>query len=398
MMLVQKMLRFFEGKAVLYADADNKDGLVDALSKSLVESKIRKDGQNGGVTVTLCPSDVKKIAPTLDKMGVIVYINNIYGFKYLCARNFKRVGVLLGITAFLLILLLSTMFVFKIEISGSELISKEQIKSELSEFGIRVGAKLSDIDRADASNRFMQNHPEFSFVAINFKGTTVCVELKERSSAEQIDRGRADFMVAECDGVITRLVVTGGRGMVTPGTVVKKGDLLISGMISGNGLQYSDDPALRYDGAFGEVFAETSGSLDVQLAFEELRNEISSREKCGVRISVFGLDIDFGTVRADLEKGFELSGERNVTVFGSVELPITYRECTRVETVQKKVLRDEAEALLEAEKVAYRKLSEQLGGGFLTEINVSKGTNDSGAWVKIEYGCERNIAVPKGME
>ena len=398
MMLVQKLLRFFEGKAVIYADEDNKDGLVDVLSKSLVESKIQSDGQNGGVKVTLCPSDVKKIAPTLDKMGVIVYINNIYGFKYLCTRNFKRVGVLLGITVFLLLLFLSTTFVFKIEISGSELISKEQIKSELSAFGIRVGARLSDIDRADASNRFMQNHPEFSFVAINFKGTTVCVELKERISADRIDQTRVDFLVAECDGVITRLAVTGGRGMVTPGTVVKKGDLLIIGMISGNGLQYSDNPALRYDGASGEVFAETSGFLDVQLPFKECRDEIESREKCGVSISVFGLDINFGTVSADSEQGFDLLGERNVTVFGSVELPITYRECVRVKTVQKNVIRDEAEALLEAEKIAYMKLSEQLGSGFLTEINVSKGTNDSGAWVKIEYGCERNIAAPKSME
>ena len=398
MMLVQKMLRFFEGKAVLYADADNKDGLVDVLSKAFIESRIRNDGQNGGVIVTLCPLDVKKVAPTLDKMGIIVYINNIYGFKYHCARNFKRVGVLLGLASFLLILLLSTMFVFKIEISGSELISKEQIKSELSAFGIGVGARLSDIDRTDASNRFMQNHPEFSFVAINFKGTTVCVELKERSSAEQIDRQRADFMVAECDGLITRLAVTGGRGMVTPGTVVKKGDLLISGMISGNGLQYSDDPALRYDGAFGEVFAEISGSFSVELPFEEYRDEISSSEKCGISLSVFGVGIDFGTVSSDSGQGFEILGERNVTVFGCIELPITYRECVRSETVQKKVIRDEAEVLLEAEKSAYRMLAEQLGSASLTSVDISKGITDSGAWVKIEYGCERNIAVPKSME
>ena len=395
-MLITSVLRFLEGNVTLYAEECEKERFVSVLSRLGISVKITDDAKNGGVFAQMRPSAAKKIAPALDKSGIIVYINNIFGIKNLLCSNVKRPGLLIGGILFFFLLIASTFFVFKVDVSGSDLIPKEQIKSELADFGIRAGARISDIDRADVSGRFLLAHPEFSWAALNVNGTTVCLELKEKNTSSPANGEKYDFLVADSDAVIRYLSIKSGKGMVTSGTSVKKGDILIIGYISGNGLQYSDDPTLRYDGASGIVYAEVSESLSVFVPYEESVTVRNTSSRTGIRLSVFGHYIVFGDVSDG--DGYQSSAERNFTVWGAIELPITYSECYASEIKTVKVIRDETQAVAEAERRAYSELVARLGEAELTQTKLIKEITDGGVTVTVTYGCVRNIAVPMDIK
>ena len=393
-MLISDIIGFFTGEVELYAERTHRDGLVRVVSERGVKARIEYCAESEGVKVTLSPRNAKKIASALDKSGVIVYINSVCGFKDICIKNCKRLGLAVGAIVFCALLAMSTLFVFKVEVSGSELISKEQIKSELADFGIRVGARMSDIDRAAAASAFMQLHPEYSWAALNFKGTTVCLELKERTDGQSSETENADILVAKSDGIVKEVLVYSGKSSVKAGDVVKKGDILISGYISGNGLQYSENPILRFDGAKGSVKAEVSESFTVTVPFEEETSKGKSIEKTGIILSVLGFEIRLGDTSGESAEDSSVSAEKNVTVMGSVELPITYRECLTVTEVTEITVRDELLATAEAEKRAYGMLNRALAEAELTELELTKEITDTGVTVTVSYGCIREIAVP----
>ena len=393
-MILSNLIGFFVGRAELYAEAEHSEGLIRAITEASVNANALPDSENGGVTVTLSPSDAKKIASALDKSGNIVYINSVCGIKSICINNFKRIGLLIGAVLFIALLSLSTLFVFKVDVVGSELVSKEQIKSELADFGIRVGARLSDIDRAAAASGFMRLHPEYSWAAVNFKGTTVCLELKERESGESAEKDSADILIADFDGVVREVLVYSGKSTVKPGDVVKKGDILINGFISGNGLQYSDDPRLRYDGAAGSVKAEVTDSFQLEVLLVEETAVSAEGKRTGLFFSFMGASVTLGEV-VEGSDHYILSAPKNVMLIGGIELPITYRECVRVESRAQTVVRDTAEAEAQALLRAYEELGERLGEAELTEIDVKKEITENGVTVTVDYGCLREIAVPK---
>ena len=393
--MIEKLFTYLLGEAELYVDAESGQRFASVIAESKINARIEYNAQNGGILAKMRPADAKKIAPTLDKLKIIVYINSVCGLKSRLLANYKRVGLLLGVILFFTLLSLSTLFVFKIEISGSELITHEEIKEDLSHLGIRVGVRLNDIDKSGAASRFLAMHPEFSWASVSFKGTTVCLELKEKTEADSLVPKKADFLVAGRDGVVKSILVYSGKKAVSEGTAVKKGDLLINGYISGNGLQYSDDPRLRFDGASGSVKAEIRDFAYGRADFCEVISKTARGKRIAITVSVFGKEITFGKVGA---KECEKSAEKSITVFDKIELPITYTEYFLITEKNETHTLDEVQGLAVAKKRAYEALYGEIADGELTEISEKIEADENGITVTLEFLCVTEIAVPKYLE
>lgn len=395
-MIISDIIALFEGKTVLYADESNKNGFLSVINRLGISAKVEADAENGGVFVTVRPSSAKKIASALDKSGIIVYINSVCGIRSILARGKRRPGLLIGAVVFFMMLMISTAFVFKVEIKGSELISKDEIRGELAELGVRAGARISDIDRGRVTAEFLTAHPEFAWAALNVKGTTVSLELKEKSASSPMAPEKYGMLVAETDAVIKYLTVISGKPLVASGTAVKKGDLLISGFVSGSGLQYTDAPLLRYDGAAGEVYGEIRSEISVYVPFEESAEVVRAQKRSGTRFSLLGAAFTLGNFCDDAQH--KVGSEKNLTVFGSVELPITVTECYLVEKETVITVRDELQAEAEARIRAYKALNSALSGAILTETEIITKVEENGVTVTLRYGCVKNVAVPKDIQ
>ncbi len=380
-----KLLELLAGGVRLYADGENSDALVSFLSERNIYFRASSaDGENG-IYVRISPRILKNIASSLDKSGIIVYIINIYGFNRLLSKYRARPGIAIGAVLFFAILWLSTLFVWRVDAFGCVTVSREQLRAEMSEMGISPGCRISDIDRNDISNRFLSLHPEFSWVAVNINGTTVSLSVKETLSPPPETDRQAPLLVAKHDGIVTSVSVFEGCAVVKAGTVVKKGDVLISGYISGSGSQITDKPPLRTGNARGSVLAEISKKDELFVPFEETVVTEAVGEICGRRISVFGLSVDLG------DDG-ELCREENLTVFGFIELPIVISEYREILTHTEKRERTPDEAKAEAECKILEKLS--VSEGELLKYSLKLCESENGVTAILDYNviidiCEK---------
>lgn len=390
------LVRFFAGSVRIYAGPESKDALISFLISEGIDAKFTPDEERGGVFTELSPKTLKKVAPALDKSGIIVYIINIYGFARTLSRYSTRFGLMLGVLAFLSFLWLSTLFVWKVEVDGTELLSKEQVRAELKEMGVYPGRPLSGIDKSSVRNEFLSNHPELSWAALNFKGTTVSLTVKETSerpgSDTDCENNNGGLLVAETDGIIRSILVYEGSAAVKEGSVVRKGDVLITGLISGSGLQITDNPILRFGNARGSVKAEVGGSAEITVPFDEVISTKTQGKRCGRTISVFGLQFDFGEISET--EAVSASSERSVTVFGVIELPITVKDYYTVSenTDTKTWTPDEARA--EAERRIYREISGIAEDSELTRVKINYLQTEDGITAKADFSYITEICVP----
>ncbi len=390
MSFLTSLISFFEGRVKIYADEKNKDALISFFVNNGIRATVSADNEKGGIYTEISPTLLKKIAPALDKLNIMVYIINIYGFNRLRSRYGKRYGLLLGALLFVALLWVSTLFVWRVDVSGTELLSKAEVRAELSEMGVKVGAKISKINRSEVLNTFLKEHTELSWAALNFKGTTAVLILKEtEEKPDGTEPAKSRLMVASESGVIRSVTVYEGVATVKVGTVVSKGDVLISGLISGSGGQITDTPPLRVTNAVGSVKAEVVKNVEVSIPFaEELSRTEKSEKKVRV-ISVFGRDFSFGST-----EGTVLEDERNITFFGVVEIPVTVKTFSQERAVTDTVSRDGETARLEAERQLYKKIAEALGEGELTYVKTEYAETESGIIGYAEIGCVIEIAVP----
>ncbi len=387
--LIAKIIEFFCGKVRIFAEKEYSNRLVAFLTENKVECSISPSADNKGICVDISPRLLKNIASSLDKSGIIVYIINVYGFARICSKYRMRLGLLLGMLMFAATLWTSTLFVWRVEPNGGSLISNDTLRAELSEMGVHPGALISGINKTEIANEFLSKHPELSWAALNFNGTTVSLTVKETLTPPETTEKDAPLLVAKHSGVITYIGVYEGTAAVRIGSVVKKGDVLISGYVSGSGLQMTDTPLLRPGNARGEVKAEVSGSITTRSDFEEAVETELSGEIIGRRISVFGRDMTFG------ETDGASSEHKNVTVFGFIELPITiqlYRESSyHTETVN----RTPDEAVADAKQKAYRELSEEFPDCEVLKISFETSQDEDGITVIMRYTCVTDIAEKK---
>ena len=120
----------------------------------------------------------------------------------------------------------------------------------------------SNIDNDKIYLKLVRELDEVVWVGVYEKGTRLTIEIKERRTPPKIiPKNEPCHIVAKRDGVIRSLITENGEPLVRDGHVVKKGQVLISGII------ISPLEGLRYLHSMGSALAEVNHeeSLDIKL-------------------------------------------------------------------------------------------------------------------------------------
>ena len=108
-------------------------------------------------------------------------------------------------------------------------------------------------------------------------------------------------------------------------------------------------------------------------------------------MSLFGFEVGKNRIKGD----FITLPDRNVTLFGVIELPITCREICGTEAVRKTQILSEAQALELAKKAAYDEMNKRISEGELLQVEITEKTDENGVTVTLFYTCIVDIAVPQ---
>lgn len=380
-------------KAEIFISESDKDAFFDTLLELGISASAEENTKLCGIVATLSLKNLKKIIISLDKLNIKVYIISIKGIFALAARLRYRLGVLFGIALFALLLWMSTLFVWRVDVVGAEKLSTLELKDRLSELGVGVGTPISELKASEIGGAFLLSYPELSWASLDITGTTATLTVRETQNSDIEKNNESLLLVASEAGIVESILVYGGKAAVSVGSTVNAGDVLISGFISGSGLQYSDPPSLRTENAVGSVLARVEREFCVYVPLAETRYENNGETNVYREINIFGKILKSGNLPTS--ENCSVSVKRyNVTLFGIIELPIEVTETVSVEATETQLLRTSDQAETEAKRLAYDTISENIGEGEALWIKMNTENTKEGCKVFVAYSCIAEIAIP----
>ena len=162
----------------------------------------------------------------------------------------------------------------------------ETVKSELAQNGLSVGERWSGINKSHIEAAVLNNSDFVSWININRRGGVayVTAALKEVHKTEERPSGYANVIAAR-DCIIEDITVRSGVAVVKVGQSVKRGDLLISGIIPtelGGGFCYAD----------GEVRGRYSDSVSVTVPRVENYKVYADEYIKSLSINIFNFSLN----------------------------------------------------------------------------------------------------------
>lgn len=328
----------------------------------------------------------KKLRIPARRAGVRMRVVRKRGLPFRLFRYRRRHGVLVGLVLFFGLLCFFSCFVWNVQVSGNSRVSAEEITGVLSSLGVKPGVVRMSVNLQRVENEALIRLPDLSWMAINLRGGTAFVEVRERTyPPELVPLSRPCNVKASRTGQIVRLETYEGMPLVRVNDTVKQGDIIVSGIVEEkNGVQ-------RLAHARAKVIARTKHELVETIPLRQQKQVFTGQQTVRRSLLVAGGSLPLSFGEAPKGKTVQTVYVRALTVFG-VQMPVSMRtETYRPYTVQTvTVSKDQAFAeaqqkLAEVEKLEFADLT-VLGRSYTRSSNAESVT------IRGVYGCEENIA------
>lgn len=175
--------------------------------------------------------DFFAIRPLVRKSHCRVHVLAYDGLPFIWKRLQRRKMLWVGIAIFFFLLNYFSSYVWFVEITGTKSMAKERVLTVAQEYGLRSGMAKESLKIKVLEDHLLVAMPELAWVGISSQGTRVVIEVVEKTNATEEDRSAAHIVAAK-DGIIVEAIALAGEPVVSKGTTVKRGDILIKGVLS----------------------------------------------------------------------------------------------------------------------------------------------------------------------
>jgi similar to stage IV sporulation protein len=187
------------------------------------------------------------------------------GLPFVLFRYRHRKMLAVGILVCVVILYGLSLFIWNVEVQGTEATDPSKILSAMESMGLKPGVPKSSIDPMLIENQLIINMPKLSWASLEIRGSRAILRVKESVlPPEKVDRETPSNLIAAKDGVVHNIIVLDGQAVVEEGQTVKRGQLLVSGII-----EHPDTIGERYVHSMGQIMARTWYEEKVELSFKE---------------------------------------------------------------------------------------------------------------------------------
>lgn len=335
--------------------------------------------------------DYKHIRPMCRKSRVKLRVTSRNGFPF-CIKKYKnRVGVVIGVLVFVVAVYVMSCFVWTIEITGLESISKSELLYALEENGLYVGVYKDPKGFQTVSRNTMLDIDKIGWMAINVSGSHACVEVKEKAMSPRVENtGVPANIKARCDGLITKINVKSGRSYFEKGSAVVKDQLLVSGVVED---KLGGVTLLRAD---ADVIALTSHELNMNVnKVAQVSDFDNVKERKNLKILWF--DIPLSYAFADEDQCVVRFNESKLCV-NDTYLPVALKSAHLYKKESKNTMltTEKAKKLFETKAMLYRCFS--LRDAKVLDIKYSFSETEDSFVYNVVFECEENIAYKQEID
>lgn len=267
----------FEQEKLLTECVKRGISLKDILSVSEIE-----------MSLTLMEWDYKEFVRIAKNRYQITVIKES-GYKPAIKNTFRKKSTIAGLILFALILFYQSTFVSEIRIYGYETFTETEIRDSLREAGLYEGCSKK-IDLKQVKAHIYQDLDNIAWIGVKYIGNMAEVSIVEGTiTPKPVDKSKPCHIVADKEGFVARTIAREGVIAAQPGTYIKPGDVLISGIVPVKSTAYgtpSVDVLERYVHAAGEVYAKVPYRLTYYQEKYEYIKEPTENSTYGIRLEI----------------------------------------------------------------------------------------------------------------
>lgn len=390
-MFLVHLWNYIRGYVIIIATGRSLERFINICSKRqiLLWDIVRINAESA--TMKASVRGFRLMRPAAKKSGCKVRIQKRCGLPFWLHRFKKRKGFKLGILIFASIVMLSMSIIWDIEITGGKPEIAPQIMNVLYVDNIGRGSLKMKLNPKQIASKIALEVEGIAWVGVEIKGVKLYITVKDSIDAPTlIDNYESLDIVAEKDGLITKLEVYAGNPLIKEGDTVKEGQVLVSGKIESKNPEFGT----RDVHALGKVIARTwyESYLPISMVYKQRYKTGKTHKTTYLRLLDYRVKLPgkalpfvmFDTITEDKI----LTGP-----FG-LKLPIGLTVEISSEIMEKQVALTPDEATTVAVEIAREDLSKRIpkDSKIIDEIvKKVEGENDTN-YIQVIIECEEDIA------
>lgn len=331
--------------------------------------------KEGKIECNILVKDFRLLRSVLRGNGVKVHILKKRGVPFILNRYRKRSGILVGAVLFFAIIQLMSGYIWIIDVEGNSKVSTAKILSACHSVGLDIGIRKDSFYPKLKREELMLKLDGVAWSSLNVEGSRLTVNVTEIKESDK-EKTYSNLKAAS-DGIIEKMDITSGTSVVSVGQAVKKGDLLVSGIIE-------TTDVTRFVNSRGKVYAKTKEEIVLSENYSQKHSVPTGKTKTKTVIEAFDFKIPLylGTEKGPFET--EKSG-KNLKLF-SANLPI------KIHTKKYTFLKEESVTYSYDELCSRleKRLNEQMKKTENGELNTKE-------FIKTEKGVDLKAVIEKNQ-
>jgi similar to stage IV sporulation protein len=342
----------------------------------------------GDIEFFILIKDFFRLKPLLKRTGCRMHVLARYGLPFFIGRLGRRKVFFGGMAAFIIGLYLLTSIVWQVSVEGNDRISEADILQAASKQGIHTFQWKFKLKKAEDLSREIQSMlPNTAWVGVEIRGTHITIKVVEATIPDKRELMNPRNLVASKNALVTEILANKGKPMVKPNTYVRKGDVLISGMI---GDEQNNQVVVANGKVKGVVWYTSRIEVPLTKTFKVYTGESANRNYLVLGTRALQLS-GYGKLKFE---HFETIPERKTLTWRSFTLPIGWlhekvmevhmvEEPVEAENAKKAGLEQARADLLGAAGAEARLIGEKI---------LHEKSENGKIYIEVHFEVEENIA------
>lgn len=337
--------------------------------------------------------DLKKIAKIAKQTKCKMKILRKKGMPFLFNRYKKRKIFFAFLLLIVILLAISSNFIWNIEIVEENNEEIENIYQDVINSGLSIGKLKAQINTKEIINKIRLNRDDIAWMGIELKGTNAIIKVvKATSKPEIIDENDYCNIVSDKQGVITKISAQNGTIAVKVGDTVDIGTTLINGWMEG---KYT---GIRYVHAKGEIEAKIWYTKSKKISYNTTERKETGESENKYKIKINNFEINLSKRLSKFEIYDTIETENKFKIFSDFYLPVSL-----VKTTNKEIQEEQKTYTIEkAKNIGVQELQEELDNEIEDkEKIVNKIINtyekEDGIEIYVTYEVLENIGTNEKM-
>ena len=292
------------------------------------------------------------------------------------------------------LLVASSLFIWKIDISGNETVTDIEILNALEDSGVYIGSFSPRFVSDNIRSRVLIRVPELKWISVSVFGSRAVVEVRERTEIPELDDKHEPIkIVAEQSGIIQEMSVLRGFPLFSKGQTAVENDTLITGAVPSS---FSETEIVH---AGGSVSARTWYEITAIMPLEYTEKVYTGKEKTRFALIVGNDRINFYAKSRILDVNCDnIIKKQRLGIDGFFELPLIFVKETVKEYELSTASAFEDSAKARIEESLNDELKAKIGeDGEIKSSEYTFSVLDGFAVGTLRAECRQNIAAEEEM-